>query len=155
MTTQAAPPSHHSELISTTPERTDRKIMRRSLLVVLAIVLGLGISICHVALTTAGHPILSVLLFAAMTLIVAALFSRFSPERHLVYAWSLSLPSVILAFAYGAIAPDVVRGPLWYLAPAVWLVTALQGAVLGRRAASRLTATRALSGDREPPSAAA
>src|SRR5262245_18737788 len=90
-----------SGLVSTQPEPTSRKIMRRSLLVVLAIVLGVGLAICHMALTTAWKPLIDALMFAAVLLVVSMSFARLSPERHVVFALSLAVPSLVLAIGFG------------------------------------------------------
>ena len=130
-----------SDLVSTQPEPTSRKIMRRSLLVVLAIVLGVGVAICHMALSMAGKPLVDALLFAAVLLVVAMSFARLSPERHIIFALSLGVPALVLAIGYGLAAHEVAKSPLWYLAPVIWLLSAGLGAMLGKFTGTRTVPT--------------
>jgi hypothetical protein len=143
MTAQLSPGRIESELITHEPEPASGKIMRRSLLVVLSIVLGVGVATCHVALTIAQRPLLDVIACGAMIFVVAHSFSRHSPERWGAFALALTVPALGLSLAFGLMGREVSRAPMWYFAPVIWLLVGGLAAILGRSMPTRPTTPRA------------
>ena len=141
MAAHLAPGPIESDLVTQQPEPASGKIMRRSLLVVLSIVIGLGIATVHMALTTSGRTMIDLVAGAAVAFVVARHFSYHSPERWAVFALALTLPALGLAIAFGAMGRDVARTPMWYVAPVIWLAVGGLAAILGQRMAAhdRLT----------------
>jgi uncharacterized membrane protein YoaK (UPF0700 family) len=137
MSAHLAPGPIESELITQEPEPATGKIMRRSVLVVLSIVIGLAIAICHVSLTIAHRPWVDVIACGAVVGVVARAFSRHSPERWGLFALTLTVPALGLAAALGLMGNDVAKLTPWYLAPVLWLVVGILAAMLGKWMADR------------------